>query len=326
MSLPKRLCVMATVVLLGLVLSACALLRGNEYPAQDITFIVPYAPGGTTDPVSRMLAQESEPLLNRKIIIVNKPGAAGSVGTVEMVQAKPDGYTIGLTAMATVALQPQVSKLPFGGPEDYQPIINVVELPNVLVVKGDAPFKTLDEFVAEARRRPGDLRVSNSGGMGTAELAMIDLKRVANIQLTDVPFSGGGGEAITALLGGHVEATSSYPGTVLPHVQAGKLRALAILGKARNPLLPDVPSAAELGYNMTVPGTIYFVIGPKGMNKAAVDKLYDAFSTAIKSPNFQKFAKENGEITDPVGPEELDKRIREYWVVYEKILKELKVE
>jgi tripartite-type tricarboxylate transporter receptor subunit TctC len=219
-----------------------------------------------------------------------------------------------------------VTNTPYRGPEDYQPIIKMVELDNVLAVRANAPWKTLEEFLGDARKRPGAIRVSNAGARSIQDVTVVDLKRVAKVDLTNVPFSGGGGEAITALLGGHVEATVSYPGTVKPMADSGQLRVLAGLSsKVRNPLFPDVPSAQELGYQLTAPATMYFVMGPKGLSSSVVDTLYKAFAEAMKTAAFVKFAKDNGEVVDPLGPAELTQEIRRQMQAFAKIAEELKL-
>ncbi len=327
MAVWKSLFAVAGVAVAALVFSGCALMRGSDYPNKDITFIVPYDPGGSGDMMTRMLAQESEPLLKGKFTIVNKSGASGTLGVSEAIQSKPDGYTISMASMTAMALQPQRSKLPYGGPEDYQPIIRMVGQPNVLVVRSDSPWKTLDEFLADAKKRPGQIRVATGGALGASNLAALDLRKATQADVTVVPLSAGGTEEMAQLLGGHLEGDVDYPASVLPQLQAGKVRALAMLSKERNATMPDVPTAIELGYKLAGSGTIYYMaVGPKGMDQAVLDKLYKTFDQALKGPGYKKFADNNGMTVAPLGPADLAKDIKDWWGVYAEILKDMGTE
>jgi len=252
------------IVATGFTLLACG-LKGGSYPSTDINFLVPFAPGGATDAVSRKLTQEAEPLLKGKFVVVNKPGASGTLAVAEVIKAKPDGYTIGLTGIGQLALQPQVSQLPYGGPEDCQPILNVVELPNALFVQSQASWKTLKDFMEDAKKQPDQIRVATTGKLTAGSMIMQELNSFSDVKITSVPFTTGAGEATTALLGGHIEALITEPGPLLNQVQAGKLRLLAVMQGDRLDSLSDVPSAAEqIGYKSTVPVPSYAIIAPEG--------------------------------------------------------------
>ncbi len=322
MSLSKRLTLAISIVVAGLTLSGCALMRGSDYPTSDITWIVPFAPGGTTDPISRTIAQELETILKTKIVVVNKPGASATLGTSEIVQAKPDGYTIGLSSNSAVGVQPHVLKLPYAGPDTYQPLVRLTEQPEIISVRADAPWKTFQEFLEDARKNPGKLRVATVGKLTTEDMCLRQFGGLAKVNITSVPFSGGGGEALTALLGGHVEASTNKVGTIAPQVAAGKARVLAVLTGKRTPVFPDVPTVQEMGYNVTAPGAMFFAMGPKGLDKAVIDKLVSAITQAVKTETFQKFARETGLTAEPVGPEETAKQIKKDYDAYASILKE----
>jgi tripartite-type tricarboxylate transporter receptor subunit TctC len=318
--------VLATVVA-GLALSGfLGTAWGGEYPTKNITFIIPYAPGGTSDPLVRLIAQVSEPLLKGKFVLVNKPGAGSVLGTAEVVQAKPDGYTIGLAADYGLGLAPQVSKLPYNGPEDYQPIIKTIWFGTVILVRADSPWKTLADLTAEAKKRPGQLKIGLNGTFGASELAMTYYNKIVGIDVNFVPFSGGAGENMTNLLGGHIDVSATSVTAGFTQVAAGKVRALAVVPGDRNPAYPGVPSMKELGYDFPTPVTQYFIIGPKGMDRAIVDKLYKVFAEAMKSPPLQQHAATNGAIIDIAGPEESVKEIRSMWTIYTKVIKDFNME
>lgn len=293
-------------------------------PKSEITFVVPMAPGGAQDPISRLLAQESEPLLKQKVVVVNKPGAASTVGTADVIQSKPDGYKIGLSTAAAVAWEPQVGKLPYKDTNDYTPIIKLSEIPATVAVRPDAPWKNIKDFVEDARQRPGKLSVTVSGRYSGSDLPLWRLKLLTKVDFNNVP-AGSGGEALTRVLGGHADAVSSTPVNIRPQAEAGKLRVMAVFQKGRNAFFPDVPSPVELGYDVTLP-IVYFVIGPKGLDKTIVDSYYRVFSEVLKSPKFQQFAKENGYTLDPIGPEELRKELQQLEKQYGELIRELKVE
>lgn len=327
MLLSGRFRVVLATVLVGLALSGfLGTAWGGEYPTKNITYIVPYGPGGTSDTFSRVLTQVSEPLLKGKFVMVNKPGAGAVLGTAEVVQARPDGYTIGLGDSVAMALKPQTSKLPFNGPEDYQPIIKTIWFGSVFLVRADSPWKTLADFTAEAKKRPGQMKIGLSGPLSPGEITMTYYSQHVGIKVNFVPFSGGAGEAMASLLGGHMDAVATTPTSAQAHVSGGKARVLFVSPGGRNPAYPDAPSLKELGYEFPTPTSLYFVIGPKGMDRAVVDKLHKVFAEAMKSPTIQQFATKNGVFIDVAGPEESTRQIKEMWKVYTKVIKDFNVE
>lgn len=293
-------------------------------PKSDVTFIVPMAPGGAQDPISRMLAQESEPLLKQKVVVVNREGAASTVGTAEVVQAKTDGLKIGLSTAAAIAWEPQVTKLPYGGVKDMQPIIKLAEVPATMAVVPNAPWKNIKDFVEDARKNPGKYSVTASGRYSGTDLPLWHLKLVTGIDFNNVP-AGSGAEAITRVMGGHTNIGTSTPVNINPQVKAGKLRVLTVFQKDRHYFFPDVPTTVEMGYNVTLP-LVYFVAGPKGLDKPILDSYYNIFSQVIKSAKFRQFAEDSGYSLDPIGPAELTKELTEWEKIYGDLIRELKIE
>ena len=199
----KRSSMAAAVLLVAVTLSAS--VYAQNYPNRDITLIVPYNPGGSTDPLARQYAAQLEKILRAKVNTENKPGGSGTIGMGVVVRAKPDGYTLGLATNSIMAYQPLVnSGLAFNTTNDYQPIVKLIDLPNVLFVRGDAPWKTFKDFMADARKNPGRIRVSVAALRGTNDLVMQQFNMLAGVKLVMVPFTGGAGEATVALLGGRV--------------------------------------------------------------------------------------------------------------------------
>lgn len=285
------------------VLGSTASIAQN-YPSRDITFIVPYGPGGSTDPISRQFASQLAKELNVTINVENKPGGSATVGTGQVIRAKPDGYTIGLSSNSALAYQPIVNKsLTWKSPNDYQPIVSLVDLPAIITVKADSPYKTFEDLVEAARKNPGKVRVAVSGFRTAPDLVIQELNKVAKIKLATVPFTGGGGEALVALLGGRVEAVSGYAPTVRSHVAAGTVRVLASFSKDKYYLFPNAQSVVQAGYNVTLPAD-YGIIAPKGLPKEVLDKLVPASLKVANSKEFAEFAKKMGlmlDVRDPKG-------------------------
>lgn len=298
-------------------LSGAALLTAThalaqDYPSRDITFIVPYGPGGSTDPISRQIASQLEKELKGSINVENKPGGSATVGVGQVIRSKPDGYTIGLSSNSALAYQPLVNKsISWKSPADYQSIVTLVKLPAIITVKADSPYKTFEDLVEAARKNPGKIRVAVSGYRTAPDLVIQELNKVANIRLATVPFTGGGGEALIALLGGRVEATSGYAPTVKAHVQAGTVRVLAAFSKDKYFMFPEAQSVVQAGYNVTLPAD-YGVVAPKGLPKDVLDKLVNAALKVGKSDEFAKFAASQGLLVDVGGPKQMDAEMIAY--------------
>jgi tripartite-type tricarboxylate transporter receptor subunit TctC len=291
-----------------------------------MTFILPFGPGGVSDPLARRFIAELGPLLKTNINIEHRPGGAGVVGVSATVTAPADGLTLGLGTSGSLAYQPLVlPKLPYRDVSDYQPIVKLVDVPGLIVVRADAPWKTFEEFLADARVRPNQIRVSISGIGSGDHLVIEQLNHLASIKLATVPFSGGGGETMLALLGGRVEANVTTASGAKPQVAAGKLRVLAVVQKSkeRSALFPDAVPVASQGYNMTVP-YMYCVIGPKGMPANVLERLVKASAVAARSAGFAEFADNFGYTVDPKGPEELAAEIKEYQKTYATLAKLIK--
>lgn len=309
MSLMKYSARFAAIALVALVSHPAI---SQSYPNRDITFIVPYAPGGSTDPISRQFAGQLAKELNATINVENKPGGSATIGTGQVIRSKPDGYTIGLTSNSVLAYQPLVNKaLTWKSPDDYQSIVSLVDLPAIITVKADSPYKTFEDLVEAARKNPGKIRVAVSGYRTAPDLVIQELNKVAKIRLATVPFTGGGGEALVALLGGRVEAVSGYAPTVRSHVDAGTVRVLASFSKEKYAQFPNAQSVVQAGYNVTLPAD-YGIVGPKGMPKDVLDKLVTASLKVANSKEFADFALKMGLILDVRDPKGMDQEMIEY--------------
>jgi tripartite-type tricarboxylate transporter receptor subunit TctC len=263
-------------------------LAQEPYPSKPIMMIVPFPPGGVADLTGRPTAAAMEKVLKQKIVIENKAGAGGGIGMAQVAHAKPDGYTI-MMALSSISVIPEADKLLDRAPmytlDQLAPIALISADPTILVVRAESPWKSAKEFVEDARKRPGAITYSSSGIYGTLHVAMAMLGDAAGINLHHVPYTGAG-PAITALLGGHVDAMATGPGTVIQHIKAGKLRALASWGDKRIEALPELPTLKELGYDAE-----FFIwsglFAPAGTPQPVLAALRHAAQEAAKDPQFK---------------------------------------
>ena len=260
----------------------------SNYPNKPINLIVPYGAGGSADSRSRQLGQKMSLILKQPIVIDNKPGAGGNIGTEAIVRAAPDGYTIGMGNFAPMA----VNKTLFGNlrydPEiDLTPIILVEKGPLVLVVNPNSPFKTVQDIVVAAKAKPGVLTFSSGGIGGSHQLSAELFELNAGIQMIHVPYKSGSA-ALTDLMAGNVDLMFDQMYSAVPSIKADKIRPLAITSKKRSPLLPNVPSFVELGYPKVEVLNWQGLIAPKGTPKAIIDKLNAAANEALKDPQLRE--------------------------------------
>jgi tripartite-type tricarboxylate transporter receptor subunit TctC len=276
---------MFRVMLMG-VLLACALPAAAQYPAErPLTILSGYPAGGQVDVVARLLAEAMKAKFPKGVIVANRTGAGGAVAAAEVATGKPDGYTIVLTPLSTLVIQPQILDVRFKTPDDYEPVVNVVSYYPLLVVKPDAPWKSAREFIAEAKSNPGKLRVGSPGEGTSSHLNLEELMHVTGTKLTHVPYRGWG-ESSPALLGGHIEALVAQPGEAKPMVEGKRMRALVVFQNSRHPAFPDAPTAKELGWNVAN-GVWFLLMAPKGTPAPVVKHIHDAAKAAIEDPAFK---------------------------------------
>ena len=259
----------------------------DNYPSKPINFIVPYGAGGGADARSRQIAQKMSVILKQPIIVDNKPGAGGNIGTEYIARANPDGYTIGMGNFAPMA----VNKTLFGNlrydPEaDLTPIVLVEKGPLVMVVNPNSPYKTVQDIVAAAKAKPGSLTFSSGGIGGSHQLSAELFQQNAGIEMIHVPYKSGSA-GLTDLMAGNVTMMFDQMYSAMPSIKADKLRPIAITSKKRSPLLPDVPSFAEVGYPKVVVLNWQGLIAPKGTPKVIIDKLNAAANEALKDPQLR---------------------------------------
>jgi tripartite-type tricarboxylate transporter receptor subunit TctC len=268
--------------------ASTAAIAQDNYPSKPIQMVVPFPPGGVADITGRPTAQFMSKILKQPIVIVNKPGAGGAIGMATVAKGRPDGYTL-LMALSSVSIIPVAERLQ-GRPPSYSlkelaPIALISADPTVLVVRADGPYKTLKDFVAAAKANSGKINYSSSGVYGTLHVAMEIFANAAGIKLYHIPYQGGG-PAVTALLGGQVEALASGPSAAIGQIKGGRMRALAVWGDKRLASMPEVPSMKELGYN----AEFYIWSGlfvPAGTPAPITTKLRNTVKQVVSEPEFK---------------------------------------
>jgi len=269
----------------ALLLAAGSALAQGIWPDKPITMIVPFPPGGVADTVARPVAEALGKELKTTVIVENRAGAGGATGIAVAGRAAPDGYTV-LLSLSSISILPEADTLLGRKPaftlSQFKPIARFTADPTVLVVRAEAPWKTLAEFVADAKAKPGAYNYGSSGNYGTMHVPMEMLKAGAGFRMTHIPYTGAG-PALLALLGGQVDAVASGPSTVVQQIKAGKLRALAHWGDKPLALLPDIPSLKQAGYGATfAQWSALFV--PTGTPDDVVQKLRAASAKVARDP------------------------------------------
>lgn len=282
----QRLLAVVVALVLALPLVAAA---QEPYPSRPITVVAPFPPGGVADLTARPVAAALEKVLKSPVAVVNKTGAAGAVGMQFVATSKPDGYTL-LLALSSISIIPEADKIfdrqPAFTVDQFAPIALISADPTILVVRAESPWKTAREFIDDAKKRPGQISYSSSGIYGTLHMAMELLSHAAGLKLRHVPHAGAG-PALTAILGGHVDALASGPAVVIPHIKSGKLRALAGWGATRVAALPEIPTFKELGY----PEAEFYIwaglFAPRGTPEPILARLREATRAAVAEPEFK---------------------------------------
>jgi tripartite-type tricarboxylate transporter receptor subunit TctC len=279
-----------------LVALAAGAASAQNYPAKPIRLVVPFAPGGSSSLVARAVAAEMEKGLGQSIVIENKGGGGGNLAMNDVAHAEPDGYTLIVGHVGSLAMTPFIEKNPgYDVNRDFAPVSLLAKVPNIFVVLASVPAKDLREFVALAKKEPGKLYYGSAGNGSAGHLAMEYLKLVSGIDLQHVPYKGTGPN----LVAGRTQATSAGTPPLMPHVKSGKLRVIAVGTPRRLPSLPDVPTVAEQGYPGFETSQWYGLNAPAKTPPALIRRLADEAAKAARAPAvLQRFAAED---TEPVG-------------------------
>lgn len=311
----RFLCLALSSLLLGATASAA-------YPDKPITLIVPWAPGGSTDILARAIAEQLTKSMGQPVIVDNRAGASGNIGSNMVAKAKPDGYTLLIGSMSTHAMNPALMpNMPFKGAEDFTPIALVANVINTLVVNPSVPARNVQELVAYAKAHPGKLAYASAGGGSTNHLAAEMFNKSAGIQMLHVPYKGGA-PAVMDTVANQTQVLFSAGTQTLPHVKAGKLRLIAVTEPHRSALLKDVPTVGETlpGYEMSV---WYGAFGPAGMPRELVTRLNTEINRALAVPEVRARMDAMGvEIVNST-PEQLGETLRRDTARYTKVIQDL---
>lgn len=291
------------------IILAAGPLYGQDYPNKPILLVVPFAPGGSSDFLSRLIGSKLTEAWKQQVVVESRPGGAGNIAMDAVQRAKPDGYTLILGHVGTLAVNPAMfAKLPYDPIKGFVPVGMIATVPTVLVVNPSVPAKDFKEFLALAKAKPGTIYYGSAGNGSSGHLAMEYLKQAAHIELTHVPYKGTG-PMVTDLLGGQTQATFTGATPLIPHIKQGKLRPIAVGGAKRIPALPDVPTVAESGIAGFETSQWYGILAPAGTPDAIVKKLNTELNRILKSPEVVERMTADGSVPQGSTPEEFAKFI-----------------
>lgn len=291
------LTILTVAILAGICLFSGPALAAGDYPTKKIELVVAFNPGGGSDTFGRAFAKYSEKYIGQTMFVTNRTGGAGAIGFNHGAKAKKDGYVLTL-AVTTLTIAPHITK---GYPvtvDDFEPLALLATVPSCVSVYTESKYRTLEALIKDAKAKAGKFRLGTAGTGSPWHLSGAALAMAADVKLSFVPYKGAG-PAIVALLGKHIDAVITSAGEILPHVQSGKARTLAMVAEKRFAALPDVPTTVEMGYDADVVAW-RGLVAPKGTPKAIVNFLISAIEKTAKDPGFLKFMKSRGITIDPV--------------------------
>lgn len=275
------------VLMTAVAVAGVAAVLAAGFPDRELHIIVPYSPGGATDAVARMIGQAMGERLGQTVVVENKPGASSNIGMGFVAKAAPDGYTLLLAANSLVTNNNLFPDLAFDGLRDFTPIARIASAPLMIAVPADSPFRSLEDFLAEAKRAPGKLTYASSGNGSSSHLAGEALKQLAGIDLLHVPYKGASG-AITDLIGGRISMMPMNTVEGMSFIKGGKVRILAVAAEERVPQLPDVPTTAQAGLPGYVESVWYGLVVPAAVPQDTVAKLRSTVQAILAGPAFRQ--------------------------------------
>lgn len=319
-------CLFAPRALRLLAVSALALtavvppVLAQSYPNKVVKLQIPFAPGGTTDLIGRVIAEPLGKALGQVVVIENKAGGGGMIGATETARAVPDGYSLGMATVSTTAANPAINpKVPYNPLTDFTPIINIAATPNIIAVHPSFPARNYKEFVAELKKNPGKYSFASSGAGSIAHLQMELYKNLSGTFVTHIPYRGSG-PALNDTVAGQVPIIFDNLPSTLPFVQQKRLIAIVVAAPQRLAVLPDVPTFKEVGLEPVNRMAYYGIVGPKGLPKEVIEKVNAGVKKALEDPATRKRIEDTGSLIVSSTPEQFAAQIQAEYEVYKKVV------
>ena len=313
---------------IALMLTAPLSALAQAYPSKPVRLVVPFAPGGTTDIVARIVSERMGATLGQQVLVENKAGGGGSVGAMELIKSAPDGYVLGMATVSTTAANPAINaKIGYSPLTDFTPIINIAATPNVIAVHPSFPARDYAGFVAELKKNPGKHSYASSGTGGIGHLQTELFKSLAGVFMTHIPYRGAG-PALNDTVAGQVPIIFDNMPSALPFIKDGRLIPIVVAAPQRLSQLPNVPTFKEVGLEPVNRMAYYGVLGPKGMSRDVVDKVAAAVKKALEDANVRKRIEDTGSLIVGNTPEQFTAQIKAEFDVYKAVVlkQNLKVE